>query len=425
MKRWTSPSQRGGGETERRGDGEKAGGACAPWLGGLAVAALAFDLLAGAACASRPPEAPATAAPRETASASAASRRRPPAAQSAVSVESLDAQRRATAARMEGGEERAAPRPAPAPPAPAGPSGEAQEPAPAPPERRLGRVGEAKPAPQEREPDPGAADLEALRAAKRGEAVDGKQTPADFLEDEERLVGEAAARTILARYPVLPPDAELSRYVQRVGALLAAHSSRPGVPYRFAVIDGADINAFATPYGNVFITTGALRFLENEAELALLLAHEIAHVEKKHGLAAIIKAWPQVAKLEARGRLDALSRQFGRPLPAEEQAALEELEKRMDELSALVLKGAALPHEVEADEIGLRLISRAGYNPRVAVEVFKRFAAARGPETAAPEIFRSHPHLGERAAKARSQAAGLSGSAVLAERFREATRSLR
>jgi predicted Zn-dependent protease len=244
----------------------------------------------------------------------------------------------------------------------------------------------------------------------------------DFTEDEERIVGEATARSILSRYKTLPPDSAVSIYVRKVGAVLVESSSRPGIPYRFVVLDTDDANAFAAPYGFVFITTGALRFLKNEAELALILSHEIAHVEKKHGLEAILRAQLDLQKRAARDRLDKLAT----PLPEEEKKARDELQSEMDRLSDLVLKGQDLPREKEADRSGLELVSRAGYDPSVAMTFYARCPQAKTQVDDKPLIFRSHPMVGERIEAARDLVARLPrGGAVLAERFLQATRSIR
>ena len=244
----------------------------------------------------------------------------------------------------------------------------------------------------------------------------------DFTEDEERTVGEATARSILSRCKQVPPGAAVSIYVRKVGAVLVESSSRPGIPYRFVVLETDDVNAFAAPYGFVFITTGALRFLTNEAELALILAHEVAHVELKHGLEAILRAQLDLQKRAARDRLDKLAK----PLPEEEKKVRDELQSEMDRLSDLVLKGQGLPQEKEADRTGLGLVSRAGYDPAVAMAFYARSPRFTAEIEARPVIFRSHPMAGERIEAAREIVARLPrGGAVLAARFLEATRPIR
>ena len=77
-------------------------------------------------------------------------------------------------------------------------------------------------------------------------------------------------------------DRELQAYVNRVGQRLVANSDKPNSPFTFTVIDSPDINAFAAPGGYVYVNRGLLAYLENEAELAAVLAHEIGHVTASH-----------------------------------------------------------------------------------------------------------------------------------------------
>ena len=82
----------------------------------------------------------------------------------------------------------------------------------------------------------------------------------------------------------------LQRYVNRVGRWLTLHTERPGLPWHFGVLDHPNVNAFAAPGGYIFVTRGLVEKMHSEAELAGVLAHEIAHVLRKHHLNAIQKA---------------------------------------------------------------------------------------------------------------------------------------
>ena len=77
-------------------------------------------------------------------------------------------------------------------------------------------------------------------------------------------------------------DPELQRYVQDVGMRLARASDRPNLPWQFAVVDSPAVNAFALPGGFIYLTRGILPFLDNEAQLAGVLGHEIGHVTARH-----------------------------------------------------------------------------------------------------------------------------------------------
>lgn len=240
----------------------------------------------------------------------------------------------------------------------------------------------------------------------------------EFNAEDEAAIGAATARHLLARHELLPPEHPLALHVRKVGALLSMGATRPELRYRFAVLVTPELDSCAAPDGWVFITTGLLRFLENEAELAFVLAHEICHVEHRDGLEMLARAQADLAKRAMRDRLAALASR-----PAEEVE--KELQARMDELSDMVLRGKGLPQEIRADAFALRLVQRAGYDPGAAAELFRRLAALQEPGLPQPLIFRSHPHLTERAATAAKDAARLpAGGALLAERFLAAVGAL-
>jgi predicted Zn-dependent protease len=96
-------------------------------------------------------------------------------------------------------------------------------------------------------------------------------------EKKEIGIGREMHQEILAKVPVYA-NAAVADYVGRIGQQLARDSDRPGLEYTFTVLDSPDINAFATPGGYVYINRGLLAYLQSEAELAAVLAHEIAHI---------------------------------------------------------------------------------------------------------------------------------------------------
>src|SRR4051794_1560182 len=108
----------------------------------------------------------------------------------------------------------------------------------------------------------------------------------EFTTQDEIELGNGIAAQFLGGAP-LHPDANLQRYVNRVGKWVALHSDRPDIPWTFGVIAGDTVNAFAMPGGIVVVSHGLLLRMHSEAELAGALAHEISHVVKKHQLAAI------------------------------------------------------------------------------------------------------------------------------------------
>src|SRR3989338_3678250 len=99
--------------------------------------------------------------------------------------------------------------------------------------------------------------------------------------EAEIIFGREVAARILGRYK-LYEDKNLARYINMVGRSAAQYANRPEIEFRFAILNTDIVNAFAAPGGYIFITKGALRLMEDEAELAGVLAHEVAHVSERH-----------------------------------------------------------------------------------------------------------------------------------------------
>lgn len=116
--------------------------------------------------------------------------------------------------------------------------------------------------------------------------VTGRTELALISESQEIAMGQEAAAQVEASIGVVD-DAELNAYVQRVGESLARISERPELPWRFRVVDDPTPNAFALPGGFIYITRGMLSLMENEAELAGVLGHEIGHVTARHSVQMI------------------------------------------------------------------------------------------------------------------------------------------
>src|SRR3989442_15515266 len=108
-------------------------------------------------------------------------------------------------------------------------------------------------------------------------------------EKEEIAIGRDMAARLLGAAPLVA-DARLQRYVNNVGRWLASQTERAELPWQFGVLDAPQLNAFAVPGGTIFVTRGLVARMRSEAELAGVLAHEIAHVLKKHHLQAIQKS---------------------------------------------------------------------------------------------------------------------------------------
>ncbi len=97
----------------------------------------------------------------------------------------------------------------------------------------------------------------------------------------EIIFGRELSARILGRYPLLK-DKTLTEYINLVGKAMSQHAARPEIEFRFGILDTDTINAFSAPGGYIFITKGCLKLIEDEAELAGILGHEIAHITERH-----------------------------------------------------------------------------------------------------------------------------------------------
>ena len=117
-------------------------------------------------------------------------------------------------------------------------------------------------------------------------AQKARQASRTIEEPEEISMGSGIAANLLGTSPLLADD-KVQQYVNHVGRWVSLHTERPDLPWKFGILASTDINAFATPGGTIFITRGLLQKLNNESELAGVLAHEMVHVLRKHHLAVL------------------------------------------------------------------------------------------------------------------------------------------
>lgn len=225
-------------------------------------------------------------------------------------------------------------------------------------------------------------DFGGIDLNKVGEMI-GKARDAVTEVDEPREVelGSEVSARLLGAAPLVRHE-PVQRYVNAVGSWVARHSERPGLPWRFGVIDTDSINAFAAPGGYVFITRGLFMSLRDEAELAGVLGHEIAHVLRRHHLNAIQeKAQMGLAADVA----SLLAQREGQNIDALVNAGME-----------LYTKGLDRDDELEADRDGVVLAHRAGYAPDGLRRVLVTLEAMGGTTDALSLLFKTHPPPADR-----------------------------
>lgn len=201
--------------------------------------------------------------------------------------------------------------------------------------------------------------------------------------EEEIGIGGNLVSGLLGAAPLVD-DERLQRYVNDVGYWVASRSSRPDLPWTFGVIDSRGINAFAAPGGYVVITLGLYNLLENEAQLAGVLAHEISHVVQKHHLEALNKV---------------LKREFWAGLAVasvDDGGDRKTLETLVNSGVQLYATGLDREYEYDADMRGVVLAARAGYDPYALLDVLTTIDSINPDSADLAVLINTHPPTGDR-----------------------------
>jgi len=219
--------------------------------------------------------------------------------------------------------------------------------------------------------------------------ITGKKEVMLFSDQQEIDLGKNADPDIRWQFGGVYPDDQLAAYVNSVGQSVAAVSHRPDIPYHFAVVDSSVVNAFALPGGYIYITRGLLVRLDNEAQLASVLGHEIGHVTARHG----------VRRLQTIMGFNVL-------LAVVDQAASgsEGYQKRrgiVKMASSVAFSTVALGYsrkdEFQADELGTEYANKSGRDPQGMVQLLEVLRGMHDREpSAVEEFFSSHPKSSDR-----------------------------
>lgn len=201
---------------------------------------------------------------------------------------------------------------------------------------------------------------------------------------EEVALGREISGSVLGAAPLVN-DAALQKYVNNVGRWVASQSERPDLPWKFGVIESNDLNAFAAPGGYVLVTKGLYQKLQNEAQLASVLGHEIAHVVKKH----------QLKVLQKQQLLGYSAGKLGEMFAKNDKIAKKVIDSGA-EISARSLDKDA---EFEADRMGMVLATRAGYDAFSLGEVLQTIGQTNKTDNSVALLFKTHPHPDERLEK--------------------------
>ncbi len=211
----------------------------------------------------------------------------------------------------------------------------------------------------------------------------GKAAHVALNSDQEAALGWQSYQEVLASSRVVKAGPEVEM-VQRVARRLAAATGPAGARFdwQVSVVDEPQVNAFCLPGGKIVVYTGILGLARHEAGLATVIGHEIAHATSRHGSQRLLQG--KLANTILAGANVAVG--LGDMSPEQKQMVL-------GALGAGAKFGVILPfsrsHEVEADEIGLLYMARAGYDPREAIAFWERMEAAS--KGAPPEFASTHP----------------------------------
>lgn len=233
-----------------------------------------------------------------------------------------------------------------------------------------------------------------------------------FLDGVTEKSAEALNEKLAKGEKVALPDNainDLTAHVAIVGKNLARASARPDLPWTFAVIKNDAVNAFSAPGGYVVVTTALLKKVQNEAQLAGVLGHEIAHVVHKHSLKKYRDAKHKqciAANYAARGMENGLvpptplnqdaaryARKFDGTLDLDKEKDVGFIKGLMNFVIKLLQSGNDAESEFETDKTALELVAFAGYDP----SEYERFLASLGNQGGG--LFASHPSTTDRVAK--------------------------
>lgn len=211
--------------------------------------------------------------------------------------------------------------------------------------------------------------------------------------EEEWQLGQQLSQEVESQVR-LNNDPAVNAYVRQLGQSIVAQSAPPfnQLPWQFHVVQDDAINAFAIPGGHVYVNTGLIKNADNAAELAGVMAHEIAHVLARHST-------------------QQLSRQYGLSMIA--SLVLGQNPSQLAAIAAQIVGTGAMARfsreaEAEADAIGIQAMAAAGYNPIAMATMFEELLAHRQSQPGrVAQFFSSHPLTEDRIRQARKRAAQL------------------
>ena len=202
---------------------------------------------------------------------------------------------------------------------------------------------------------------------------------------QEVAIGADAAPQFEKEFGGRVDDQQLQDYVAEVGGKVAAVADRKDVPYEYHLLRSDVPNAFALPGGKIYITAGLVKLMTNERQLAAVLGHETGHVAALHNVKGLQRQVGTAVLIELAG-----------------YAAGDQHASKAEAVTKVVAGLTGLRYsradEYQADQLGVRYMTRAGYNPWGMAELLKALQDASGPEEGGrlSEMFQTHPLTSKR-----------------------------
>ncbi|MGH1483038.1 MAG: M48 family metalloprotease [Geminicoccales bacterium] len=228
---------------------------------------------------------------------------------------------------------------------------------------------------------------------------------------QELAVGKEQHPRVLQQFGGNYSDAELQAYITEIGNRLQAVSELPDQKFTFTLLNSNVVNAFALPGGFVYISRGLLALAENEAEVAGVLAHEIGHVTARHSAQRYTKAqWAQGGAL--------VTTVLGAVIAGE--AGAKAAQQIAGPLAQGYLAGYSRENEFQSDQLGVRYLTKAGYDPRAMAtfleklgrhsELARKLAGKEGEPDPSTSWLATHPRTPDRVKRAAEEAAAAAAS---------------
>ncbi len=232
---------------------------------------------------------------------------------------------------------------------------------------------------------PGALTAAGSEAQFRQRVSAGDEEVTSDIAEEVRFGREVAAR-VIARYG-LYENPTLMKYVNLVGRVIARTTNRPELEFHFAILNTDEINAYAAPGGYVFITRGALLNMQDESELAGVIAHEMGHIVEKH----------VVKELKIKGSDESTAAGLAALIGGSTQSARTAFAQAVDKaMDTLFKDGYKRADETQADRDAVLFCAFSGYEPMGLVKYFERLNTIKGKNTEV--LDKTHPSYLDRIA---------------------------